>query len=72
MATDVRQLAVDAVLDHQWGATTRSMHRNHDHHCDCAVCVGDVAAVVAVVLKVVGFSTTTPEGNERDGKCREE
>lgn len=50
-ATDLRAAAVDAVLDHQWGPLAWSAHRKHNFDSCCAVCSGDVTAVLDVALR---------------------
>lgn len=47
---EVPQAAVDAVLNHSWEAGLKpyDMHSHHDFNGGCAVCRGDVTAVLAV------------------------
>lgn len=45
------EAAARAVASHPWDTTPRSAHRDHAADAGCAVCRGDVPALVAVALK---------------------
>ncbi|MGW4422568.1 hypothetical protein [Streptosporangium sp. NPDC004631] len=45
------EAAAIAVASHPWDTTPRSAHQDHVHDAGCAVCQGDVPAIVAVALK---------------------
>ncbi|MEV7805037.1 hypothetical protein AB0O28_19010 [Microbispora sp. NPDC088329] len=52
--TDQIELAVRAVLSHPWGSgpwTAHAVHQRYDS--ECAVCRGDVAAILAVAAPVI-------------------
>lgn len=45
------EAAVRAVASHPWDTTPRSAHQDHVYDAECAVCQGDVPALVAVAVK---------------------
>lgn len=45
------EAAARAVASHPWDTTPRSAHQDHAADAGCAVCRGDVPALVAVALK---------------------
>ncbi len=45
--------AAKVVLEHQWGHVSGTTHARHDWDSDCAVCRGDVAAILAVAWPVL-------------------
>lgn len=45
--------AVQAVLVHPWGGGPRSAHIDHDYDAECAVCRGDVKAVLTVAAPLL-------------------
>lgn len=46
---DIPPHAVQAVLDHPWADWPRSAHADHTYDASCAVCRGDVAAILAML-----------------------
>lgn len=50
--------AAAAVRAHQWGEPGWSAHDNHTFHHECAVCTGDVAALLAVAESHLRSSVT--------------
>lgn len=44
---------VDALVSHAWAPHPRSAHREHNYDSACAICRGDVAAMLAVVAPVI-------------------
>lgn len=54
MAELALQPAVDAVLRHRWvDSRVHSAHERHNYDSSCAVCRGDVAAILAVAAPVI-------------------
>lgn len=50
---DALQAATRAVLDHQWASAAWSAHSAHRYDAECAVCQGDVAAILAVAAPIL-------------------
>ncbi|GIH70310.1 hypothetical protein [Sphaerimonospora thailandensis] len=47
---DQIETAVRAVLSHPWGSGPWSAHAEHKYDIECAVCQGDVAAILTVAV----------------------
>jgi len=70
MTTDPR---VDAVLDHEWPLIEQhdrhDAHRNHNYTAWCAVCRGDIPAILKVADAAVR-TDLTHDGVRRDKAIR--
>lgn len=56
------QVAVDAVLAHEWRPSSpRTAHQDHQYDAECAVCQGDVAAVLAVAAPLIAEQARAEE-----------
>ncbi|WP_326642960.1 hypothetical protein OG884_05990 [Streptosporangium sp. NBC_01755] len=55
---------VDALVSHEWTSHPRSAHRLHIYDSACAICRGDVAAIVAVVAPLIVEQTRREVADE--------
>lgn len=63
---EVPQAAVDAVLSHRWGASNLppDAHAKHNYYGGCAVCRGDVPAVLAVAAPHIAATALRQAADE--------
>ena len=62
---------VDALVSHEWTSHPRSAHREHTYDSGCAICRGDVAAIVAVVAPLIAEQTRREERDRIAAQVRE-